>query len=331
MKKPKATEFKFRKDQLKLFWFFLTERHSIWKKRFVDKKPWPWTDDEVLRDYKFTNVYRQLDRVTIEWQNRYAHLLAADKKILNSDIVFYNAMFRLFNWPETYDALFFGIKRKKWDFAQAVKILLIRQKEDFEQIFTGAYIVTSGGKSCPKVEVICDALDYIWKRKRQFTNAIRKGRPVLNEDKKVVGYEGATMEYAVELLQKIPTVGAFVAYELACDLRFTRVLSHAKDVMSWANPGPGAKRGIHRLLTGTHEKVPDVDYTAAMRQLLTTLPDDVRKSIKHSEWPFEMREIEHSLCEFDKMMRVRMGQGKPRSRYRQPSPQTEMPFGDEEE
>jgi hypothetical protein len=28
-----------------------------------------------------------------------------------------------------------------------------------------------------------------------------------------------------------------------------------------------------------------------------------------------MREIEHSLCEFDKYMRVKRGEGRPRSKY----------------
>ena len=29
----------------------------------------------------------------------------------------------------------------------------------------------------------------------------------------------------------------------------------------------------------------------------------------------ELRDIEHSLCEFDKYERVRLGQGQPRSKY----------------
>lgn len=304
---------KFRARELKLFWFFLTERHGIYKRRFIEKLPYPWTEDAVLRDYKFTNVYRQLDRVSIEWQNRYARLLMKNKNIKHSDIVFHNAMFRLFNWPETYDTLNFGLR--KWNKKQAIKMLLKRQTEEHEQIFTGAYIVTSGGQSVPKVEVICQALDFLHRRKRQIANRIRKH---------------GTMEYAVKLLQVVPTVGAFVAYELACDLRFTKVLAHAKDVLSWANPGPGAKRGIHRLMTGKKDKVAGVDYVAAMRMLLTTMPAEVKAAIKHPEWPIEMREIEHSLCEFDKMMRVRNGEGKPRSRYRPPVERVPMPYGDDE-
>ena len=32
--------------------------------------------------------------------------------------------------------------------------------------------------------------------------------------------------------------------------------------------------------------------------------------------PFELREIEHSLCEFDKYERIRLGQGRPKQKYK---------------
>ena len=41
---------------------------------------------------------------------------------------------------------------------------------------------------------------------------------------------------------------------------------------------------------------------------LANLPDIYLSNI-------EMRDIEHSLCEFDKYERVRLGQGRPRSKY----------------
>jgi hypothetical protein len=43
-------------------------------------------------------------------------------------------------------------------------------------------------------------------------------------------------------------LGPFLAYEIVTDLRFTALLENAPDIMTWANPGPGAKRGITRLL-----------------------------------------------------------------------------------
>jgi hypothetical protein len=44
----------------------------------------------------------------------------------------------------------------------------------------------------------------------------------------------------------------------------------------------------------------------------------------------EMRDIEHSLCEFDKYERVRLGQGRPRSKYTYKAPSlTEEELGKE--
>ena len=307
--------FKWRKDQLKLFWYWINERHRIYLVR-KDGKGWPWTKDKILQTYSFTNVYRQLDRVTQEWAKRYATLLNSGKGLRGvppEDILFQCAQFRLFNWPETYDALYYGLRR--WDMRKAIELLTARKAEG-RQIFTGAYIIPNAGRSDPKVQVICEALDALYQDRQKLTRKIMRF---------------ASMEKTVELLQKYPTIGGFIGYEIACDLRHTRVLGHALDVNSWANPGPGARRGIHRLLIGDrHLTGKKPDYVAAMRQLLSQARAGAIAPhvTAHAEWPFEMREIEHSLCEFDKYMRVKNDEGRPRSLYR-PKLQQELPWDEE--
>jgi hypothetical protein len=111
-----------------------------------------------------------------------------------------------------------------------------------------------------------------------------------------------------------------------CDLRHTRLLHDAKDKMSWANPGPGAMRGIHRLLSGSYEWEGErPDYVRAMRALLRMAPRKLSAAVKKCGTPFEMREIEHSLCEFDKYMRIKRKEGKTRSKFKPPL-QEELPF-----
>ena len=287
-------EIKFREMQLKLFWYWINERHKIYLAKEA-KRPWPWTKDKILQNYKFTNPFRQNDRVTIEWTNRYLKL---PRGLSYGDIIFQCCMFRLFNWPETYDTLMFGMS--KWNRNKAVK-LIDQMKKEGKQIFTGAYIVPSLGLSTPKHWMICDILDQIHKDRGKIAEAIRKAN---------------SMEAACHVLRQYKSLGPFISYEIACDLRHTKVLNSANDIMSWANPGPGAQRGVHRLITGTHKwKGAKPDYQLAMRRLLEMAPRRLLKGVKTCNWPFEMREIEHSLCEFDKYMRVKMKQGKPRSRY----------------
>ena len=322
MKKPK-----FNKKALKTFFWWINERHKIYVDR-LRGRPFPWTKDKILREYKFTNPFRQNDRVTKEWTDRFCQLLAKGKDMKDEDILFHCCMFRLFNWPETYDALYYGVpklhkrekdiatgklKPQRWHLKKALAILKER-KEAHEQIFTGAYIITNLGRPEPKYEVIANALDQIWQQRKKLVLAIRKRR---------------TMEGAVEVLSTIPTIGGFIGYEIACDLRHTRLLADAKDIMSWANPGPGAKRGIHRLYYGKAKvagKKPN--YQKAMRKLLKMSPKYLSALVKKCEWPFEMREIEHSLCEYDKYMRVKNGEGKPRSRFHWKDPKEKVPWED---
>jgi len=113
------------------------------------------------------------------------------------------------------------------------------------------------------------------------------------------------MEAVFYKLLQFFMVGKFVGYEMVCDLRFTNVLD-AVDTLTWANVGPGAERGLRRL---------GMDPTLeSMRELLSR-KNELQSYVFDCEWPFELREIEHSLCEFDKYQRVKTGAGRPRQRY----------------
>ena len=40
-----------------LYWYFASERHRVFERR-VAGEPDPWTDDPILREFKFCNVFR---------------------------------------------------------------------------------------------------------------------------------------------------------------------------------------------------------------------------------------------------------------------------------
>ena len=75
-------------------------------------------------------------------------------------------------------------------------------------------------------------------------------------------------------------------------------------------------RGLNRLHgRDKNHSQPKHVFICEMRQLL-----EASQSYEH--WPntdefppLEMREIEHTLCEFDKYERVRLGEGRPRGVY----------------
>ena len=47
------------------FYEWINERHSIYQKRIRGDSP-PWTEDPILREYKFTNPFRE-NRVFSPW------------------------------------------------------------------------------------------------------------------------------------------------------------------------------------------------------------------------------------------------------------------------
>jgi len=286
----------------KKFWYWMNERQSIYIQKEKGYRK-PWTTDKILQRYKFTNVFRQQDRVTVE----------LGKRLNKSDphwmLLWKIYVFRMFNLPATYDLLSNAGLIMNWNVTRAKKVLRAAQKRK-EQIFTGAYIITNAGSTRPKIDIICEALSPMWTDRKLIAKWIRQGNSI---------------EEAVDLLTRFPNVGKFVGYEIATDLRHTPILNKATDIMTWANPGPGAMRGLNRIYgegPKDNRRMDNFqwhrpDYIAEMQELLS-MSNDTLGSIDRKIFgsvAFEMRDIEHSLCEFDKYMRVLKGEGRPRSKY----------------
>ena len=84
---------------LKLFFETMYERQLIWKRRFIEQRPRPWTDNEIFRNSKFTNVYRELDRNS-QWQIKNILL---DSSLSRVNLIWKMMVFRFFNCPETFE------------------------------------------------------------------------------------------------------------------------------------------------------------------------------------------------------------------------------------
>lgn len=291
------------------FFWFINERHAIYLRRKAMDE-FPWTDDPYLRTYKFTNVFRELDTGTIYCKE------AIRDPLVNApaDILFFNvAMYRRHNLIATHKAL--G-NLYEYDADEVVKLMKKRAAAG-KSIFTSAYM-TCGGIKDPNTglvphskidQIFGIAFKYLWDHRFDLMPTA-----------------GDYLESAwAKLNSKCPGYGPFIAYEVITDLRHTWMLENAPDIMTWANPGPGAQKGIgrlmglhvnyntnrdlfreHRRLYGSHE-----EQIATMRFLLKLSPQYLQPHVPK----LEMRDIEHSLCEFDKYERARRGEGRPKQRY----------------
>tara|TARA_R110000803_G_scaffold3285_2_gene11183 strand:- start:10108 stop:11079 length:972 start_codon:yes stop_codon:yes gene_type:complete len=311
-----GTQHPFHPEPLTRFFYWMKERHSIYVKREVEKKPAPWTKDEVLQTQFFTNPYRENDKTTVWFRENIRHELRHQKSVL-----FATLLFRWFNSIPTgefliSDALtgtnkfnpnplrFFNPNVFKAS-TKVLKRVLTDRQDAGNTLFGGAYIIKLAN-GVKKHHSVIDTLH----------NLIKDGTIEHLEN---VLWGCDTLEYSHRYLQtNIPFLGPFMAYEIICDLRYTDYLDGSWDTCKWANPGPGAFRGLRRLLGLPVENRMDKSVPGGRKvaiELMRTLlllshkkvGEKSRGKLKLKN--LEMREIEHSLCEFDKYERARTGIG----------------------
>jgi hypothetical protein len=269
----------------------MRERHAIYEKRTAGL-PAPWTKDPILSQYRFCNVYRELDKVTIWIAKNYR------AKSTPWDMPFAMYVARMINRIETMELLGLPRPTKAW-LAHAAKVL--NELDDSGlQVYGAAYIMTAGGRPGRKIDFTLECFEDVAEHYQSFRCGM--GGSVDNIWSKLLGWPGC---------------GRFIAYEIATDLRHTLVYDQGLSHLSWANPGPGAVRGINRLLglPFRQRHAPIEAYIDAI-SILTELAN-AENRLAHM-LRFEARDIEHSLCETDKYLRALNGDGKPKQRF-QPS------------
>ena len=279
-----------------VFWYWITERQQIYERRLAGD-PKPWTKDEILQSYRFCNVFRELDTTTAwirqHWREPYKDY---------PNLWFAMAVARLFNYIPTLEAIGFP---DPWEPKHVIEVLRERKKQGLK-VFTSAYMLTGtlGGDKIEQVTMKC--LDKLY----------RHGCPPCLAQMNLPKFrQRTTLEDAFNWFNGMPGIGRFLAYEIVTDLRHTHYLNKSPDIMTWANAGPGAKRGLLRYFEGRPDPKPQLPERVAleqMRHLLeqskTELPPQIAKK-------FEMRDIEHSLCEYDKYMRALKSEGRPKQHY----------------
>jgi len=212
-------------------------------------------------------------------------------------------IFRWFNLIETGRTLKEHDLLLNWDRKKAIEEITKQPKW-----VTGAYIVkTPNGMD--KVTGVAECVSHMWKDRNYLMD-------VLLED---VAKGKASLEKTWHMLRDYPYMGPFMAYEVVTDLRHTCLLDKANDIMTWANAGPGAMRGLNRL-TGR-----DLDFARRSHDWNKEMCDLYEAVITRIEYgrasirgphEYEMREIEGGLCEFDKYSRIVKKEGRTRSIYK---------------
>ena len=268
---------------------FIQERHSVYNRK-IEGRAKPWTQDPILQKYKFCNIYRELDTVTIwirkQWREPFAD---------HPNLWFAMAMARVINWPDTLQEVGFP---KTWDPEKARQAMLSRSARG-EKTYTGAYMLRGDiqrddGPNDKPLYTCFKVLDPLWQAKLKTA-------------------KGETLDSYHGRLAAMPGWGSFLAAQVVCDLKYTKWLAGAEDWWTFAASGPGSQRGMNRMLKRPlNASWREVDW----RDKLAELQAVVDPLIKKAKLPrLHAQDLQNCLCEFDKYERVRLGEGRPRSLY----------------
>ena len=292
MKKP------FLPEIMDTFIHYLSERHLIFARREVGR-PGPWTDDPILRQYKFTNILRSNDRTTRwlikNWYEPNRHQ-PAEVQVLNCGIA------RYFGRIEFLEDLGY---QTSWEPQQVLEVAKRRFREK-KPVFTGAYIITNQGMTDPKEEVVVNC----------FLSPYRNALSRLVE----IAQRSQSWQSVSEGMAGLPGMGAFMTKEILLDWQLTPVLENCTDRLTWTPAGPGAIRGLNRLqgepVTKGRTQAQALDTMKDLMYALSQRAEELPESFPTIGKDFGVTDIQFSLCELDKYLRTKNGEGRPRSTFR---------------
>lgn len=295
----KSANPKFHPEHLKMFREFVIDRYRIHVLKDVEGQPAPWTDNPILREFKFTNVRREHDKTT-------KHLLAlleANKDAPYNDKLMNIIMYRLFNKMETID-LIGWVRWSRFD-EGTIRAKLQSAPEGFVY-FTNAFYTTGMrqgmNRQYPEEEFKPINVPKVLNRdKIKLVKAIKAARTPMG---------------VMDALKQIDGVGDFLGYQMFVD--FTYLPEFPWSENEFVVSGPGCERGLSELFIDrdglTFDELlfwlrDNCPFTQEeLDELMVDLPEYDRK--------MNIMSLENCMCELSKYIRAKEGTGRPKNKYR---------------
>ncbi|KAJ7742737.1 hypothetical protein DFH07DRAFT_750148 [Mycena maculata] len=276
-------------------WRWLVKRKNIDDKRRKGM-PAPWTDDPILRKYKFCHAYRVLDRTSQFVVTDVIEKGSQDRTELLFRILLFNCFNRIETWKLLEDALGGKLTFAEYDIHKYDRILS-RAIERKVSLYTAAYI-----KIAKRFEYDTNHMGHL-----QMLEVFMRDLPSVLE-------KPAFAANVYEQIAAYPGMAAFTSYQLMLSLSYSSLLNFAAN--DFVVPGPGASSGLAKMfgasLRHAADVVPDIE-TQVLRYMaehqrehfarlgldFSFLRDAAGKVLELS-----VADLEHAVCEVDKYARL---------------------------
>ncbi|MCG3123905.1 MAG: hypothetical protein GIKADHBN_02343 [Phycisphaerales bacterium] len=247
----------------------------------------PWTTDWILRKHRFTNAYRAADRVS----QYLIRNVIYDGSQIAEEVAFRILLFKLFNKIETWELLVAKLGVPTWARFNARRYadVLSKARGLGVVIYSAAYIMPSGSSAFGASEKHRNHLALIeYMMRDRLTTHLDRAR---------------SLAAVYELLRSYPTLGPFLAFQLAIDLNYSTIIDF--DEGSFVVPGPGARDGIAKCF---------VDRGGLSEaEIIKVMADRQQQEFEERGLVFEplggrplkLIDCQNLFCEVDKYARVR--------------------------
>lgn len=208
-------------------WRLAGERQAIYFRRLASS-PGPWTEDPILRRFKFTNAYRASDRTS---QFLIRNVIYAGNQD-PAEVFFRTILFRVFNRISTWELLHAQLQDVQSDTFDVGDYgsILDSARARGRAIYSPAYIIPPVNNVRPK------HLGHL-----RLIEAVLKTRLL---DRIL---EASSLESVYSSVRSIPAFGAFLSFQLAIDFNYSGSLEFSE--MDFVVAGPGAREGISKCFS----------------------------------------------------------------------------------
>lgn len=222
-----------------LYWYFASERHAAFERR-VSGEERPWTEDPILQEFKFCNVYRAADRVS---QYMIKDVCYHGEPATPEDRLFQIVAFRTFSKIETWTAVqeFLGRSPTLEDLGdESFTKALDHTKQRNGGLYTGAFILCATNAYGQAFK----HLNHIELFRHMFLQDTLGSRLLAADSLRTV----------YELLRRYPLMGDFMSYQTTIDLNYSGFLDFSEN--DFTKAGPGALRGIKKAFENLGDYTP---------------------------------------------------------------------------